>query len=66
MHGLDLGDNGGADASGNISVVLEGGGVKILAVKVSAGESKRFLWGERIKTLVKATTTFDGKIFPNF
>lgn len=66
MNGLDLIDNAGADAAGDVHVILEGGGEKILPFKVLAGESKRAFWGERIKTIVETTTTFTGGIFPNW
>ena len=60
MHGFDIGAG-----TGVISVILEGGGKKDITFTVAVGESKRAFWGERIKTLVYADTTFSGYIWPN-
>lgn len=64
MHGLLLGDNAGADASGNIHVETAGGGEIVFPYSVSAGNTREFLRGLVIKKIIAATTTYDGRIWP--
>jgi hypothetical protein len=64
MHGLLLGDNGGADASGNVHVVMAGGGEIVFPFFVAAGNTKEFLRGCVIAQVVMTTTTYTGAIWP--
>lgn len=59
ISGLQLGTG-----TGDIHIVLEGGGEMILPFTVPAGDSREVFIGYRIVKIVDATTTFTGIIFP--
>jgi hypothetical protein len=64
IHSLEL-----TAGTGNIHVMLEGGGRKILPFTVDDGDCRTVLSGQRIIRIYnKATgsTTFTGYIFPNY
>jgi hypothetical protein len=50
--------------SGDIHIILEGGGSMILPFIVLTNDSREVFIGYRISKIVDATTTFTGKIFP--
>jgi hypothetical protein len=61
MHGLML-----VNGSGNISVVLSGGGQLVFPCIVDSGDVFEVLRGYSIATVDSALTTFTGRIFPLF
>lgn len=52
--------------AGNVHVTLGNGGAMILPFTVAAADSKEIFRGYQIKSIIAATTTFSGMLFPVF